>query len=294
MKLSIQALLLWVISIQHLSTKTFAHLTTNTFECESSLYDLPRELDTITTKAGFPLEMKHIYATIVGLNGGWTEGLKLYETPIVIRFTRLIDIMNWNCAAVYSVQWKDALTKTDPIIRAPEEININGKETISLHNSDTRLLCMVNAWATVVEDWVSEAAQPVLGIISDFKYPGVSNGYSDSVNTCLSNHGETGNDHYLQKECLLVLAESNCYSPSIMGKIIGHQITEYARDDGWNMYGQLNSDGTPCKTNCIRYTDPTGYTPQSQRRSKKGSKSRQRWAPLQEDNGRGYMTQQVR
>ena len=152
MKLSIQALLLWVISIQHLSTKTFAHLTTNTFECESSLYDLPRELDTITTEAGFPLEMKHIYATIVGLHGGWTEGLKLYETPIVIRFTRLIDMMNWNCAAVYSVQWKDALTKTDPIIRAPEEININGKETISLHNSDTHLLCMVNAWATVVED----------------------------------------------------------------------------------------------------------------------------------------------
>ena len=98
--------------------------------------------------------MKYIYATIVGLQGGWNKGLKIYEKLVII-FNRLIDMMNQNCAAVYSVQCKDALTKTDPIVRSLEEINNNKKETLSLHNSDTCLLCMVNAWTTVVEDWIS-------------------------------------------------------------------------------------------------------------------------------------------
>ena len=173
MKLFIEELFLQGILIQHLSPKKFIQLTTKIFECKSALYDLAQDLDTITIEAEFPLEMKHIYATIVGLQGGWNKGHKIYET-LVIRFTPLIDMMNQNCAAVYSVQCKDALTKKDPIIQSLEEININRKETLLLHNSDTCLLCMVNSWTTVVEYWVSEFSTIVFGIISDFNYPVVS------------------------------------------------------------------------------------------------------------------------
>ena len=93
-----------------------------------------------------------------------------------------------------------------------------------------------------------------------------------------------------------------------------------AKRDGWNMYGDLNSDGTPCEANCRRYTDPTGgmvttrtTTPckkskkeKSDRRtrskkpgncngndSKSAKNSAIEWRPLLEDNGSGLFSHQI-
>ena len=41
------------------------------------------------------------------------------ETPIVVRYTSLIDAVSWNCIATYSDSYLDALTKARPTLAAP-------------------------------------------------------------------------------------------------------------------------------------------------------------------------------
>ena len=129
--------------------------------------------------ATFPPPLAHTFATVAGFQT-WAQHLSIFETPITIRFTHLIDVLNWNCAAIYSSDWKDSLTKEDVFFHTPSSIALEeGNFTsifssttstrsedgddhydstviISLHSSDTRLLCMVNAWATVVGDWIPQ------------------------------------------------------------------------------------------------------------------------------------------
>lgn len=213
----------------------------------------------------------------------WSVGLNKYETPITLRFTSLIDSMMWNCVAAYSPDWKDALTKSDTIIDIPSTTSIEDGKTADLHTSDSRVMCIVNAWLTVVEEWVPDAVGPLLGYVDQFQYylP-KPHGFDPDVDACFFDNLD---DEAGKKRCLESLAQENCYAPSTVGKIMGRQVTEYGRNDGWNMYGTLNSDGTPCTSNCRSFTDPTGYKPMTPDYTR-------RWQPLLEDDGRGYFTRQ--
>jgi hypothetical protein len=225
-------------------------------------------------------------------------------------------MVNWNCAAIYHTTWKDALSKEDPIVRAPENIvhsdGTSGAK--SLHNSDSRMLCMVHAWAALVDDWVPEAAPSLLGVLGAHGYS-VTRGFNQQVDQCFmvdsmmnSPDCSQGNKYLNSKKCfpeepdyvaagsvtgscLHDVALQHCFSPAIMGAIAARQVAEYARYDGYNMYGYLNKDGTECKSNCHRYTDPTGYTPARETDSNNAS-MKFRWMPLLEEKGRGYFTRQ--
>jgi len=165
-------------------------------------------------------------------------GLQQYETPYAVRFTHLIDVINWNCAAVYSSDWKDALTKNDVLLHAPPtiagvaELNIVGgvaelKVDVNLHTSDTRLMCMASSWAVVVQDWVPEASQAVMGYLQAFQYPGITDGgYDSRVMACFVENGVE------DTVCLTDFAEEECYTPLVMGAIVAQQVSEYARRDG--------------------------------------------------------------
>jgi hypothetical protein len=194
-------------------------------------YKLPQE-GPIST---FPTQLLHILSTISGLNV-WEKYMNNYETPIALRFAHLIDMMDWNCAAMYSSTWKDALTKQDPFFHTPYDIDIevpvsdnncgNGStsttESINLHSSDTRLLCIVNAWATVVGDWIPEATADMMEYVKNFMYTDVQAGWNSDVDKCFNLDNGTAN-----VECLQDLAEKSFYSPSIVGSIVGRQINEY-------------------------------------------------------------------
>ena len=65
---------------------------------------------------------RHLAGLISGFES-WLVGLNMYETPIAIRLENLIDSMDWNCVASYSMGWKDALTKGDVLVRSPEFVN---------------------------------------------------------------------------------------------------------------------------------------------------------------------------
>lgn len=261
------------------------------FVCESESFDvthftLPQIIDDTTIGAGLPSELKHTFATFVGMQA-WIPGLKKYETPLVVRFTHLIDRIDWNCAASYSSNWRDYLTKADPLVRAPQTVSWTdpsmpaaSSANVDMHTSDLRLQCMTHAWATVVSDWVPESETSVLSYISDFQITDVTQGYSEKVSACFT-------DGHADTVCLNEIAEAQCYKPSIIGTIVAHQVAEFARTDGWNMYGELDRDGTPCTANCRRYTDPTGYEPKQT-----GNSASTHWQPLLETNGCGYETKQ--
>jgi len=225
-----------------------------------------------------PFITKEIFGMIGLMKVGWTPGFNHTETPIVSRLTHLIDTMSWNCVAMYSSTWLDGLTNEDPLIRSPISF-----DNIIFHDSTPRLLCMVHAYAAVVKEWHPEAYTPLSNIISAHGYEDVSYGFNSQVdNTFNMQTGE------VDKRELIDIAAQHCYSPKIMGAIVARQLTEYGRHDGYNMYGDLGSDGLNCTRNCHRYTDSTGYDPNKN----KSIGKRYRWKPMLEDDGRGYFTRQ--
>ena len=134
--------------------------------------------------------------------------------------------MNWNCAAIYSSNWKDALTGDDAIMHSPPSITVDG-QSISLHSSDVILNCMVNTWATVVHDWMPEHTSSMLKYLQDFKYADIQSGFDASVEECFNLDDKS--DHI---DCLYTLANDSCFAPSVVGSIVGRQVHEHGKSIG--------------------------------------------------------------
>jgi hypothetical protein len=264
--------------------------------CQDTDFELPTTLLEIWEEQVLPLYISpEIYTAFVALKDGWTPGLASTETPIVVRIAHLVDTIDWNCAAMYSLTWLDALTKDDPLLRSPVS-----HENITFHGSTPRLLCMVHAWAAVVNEWQPDAFPTLYGILGAFEFEDLSFEFNSDVDAAFDLvTGEPDID------TLKNIAATNCYKPKIMGAIVARQLTEYSRRDGYNMYGDLGRDGKPCRWNCRRYTDPTGYEPggesrsdskikgdKKKRKAVKEERSKSRWKPMLEDDGRGYFTRQ--
>ncbi len=143
--------------------------------------------------------------------------------------------MNWNCAAIYSNEWKDALVKgEEPILRTPKflqfvekgEDDDTGAEKIHLHSSDSRLLCIVNSWATVVGDWIPpDGAMDMYSHLKEFMYPDVQIGWNEEVDECFGMESEKKKEDkdetmngvaIANRTCLVKVAEKHCYLPSII------------------------------------------------------------------------------
>lgn len=175
---------------------------------------------------------------------------------------------------------------------------------------------MASSWATVVQDWIPDGTGVMMEHFEAFMYPNIELGYNAAVDSCFDLMDGSANT-----TCLYEVAEDSCFSPSVIGSIVGRQVNEHAKRDGWNMYGVLDSDGTECKANCRRYADPTGIAKNEmnvfktdaagKRRlgTKKGKKSKKskneehiadpvekrrstQWKPMLEDDGRGYFVRQ--
>ncbi len=99
------------------------------------------------------------------------------------------------------------------------------EDDIQLHSSDTRLLCMVNAWATVIGDWIPEAKSDMLRHLDEFLYPDIQHvGWNSDVDDCFNL--DTG---VADADCLKDVAENSCFAPSVIGSIVGREINEYGR-----------------------------------------------------------------
>ena len=208
--------------------------------CVASSYKLPQQLLDAATGAGFP-GPPPLFGLVASIQAGWVPALKLYETPMSVRFTRLIDALDWNCAAAYSADWNDALTQADPLVRAPPSITVvsdtseisdifsDGTETIDLHATDPRFLCAIHGWHAVLTDWIPDAVSTLLPVLTSLGLNGGQMGYREDIGTCFEGVEDGGE---IDVTCLEDIAQSGCYSPATMGQIIGRQLAEYARTDG--------------------------------------------------------------
>ena len=208
---------------------------------DEALYTFPQAIENASIAAGLPPQMKHIFGTFLGFQA-FIPGIKMYETPLIVRFTHLIDRLGWNCMASHSPVWKDYLTNGgEPLVRTPQKVRLTGDDDvvidIDMHNSDMRFLCMVHGWSAVVQDWIPESASDVFNYMNLYEVT-TGGGYNDEVTiaSCFDNDGKA------DSACLQSVAESHCYNPSIMGANVAQQLKEFARTDGWNSEGVFWAD----------------------------------------------------
>ena len=193
---------------------------------------------------------------------------------------------------MYSENWVNSFEDIvgKDTLRSPSNISFAESGTMtsfSLHNSNTRFLCIAHAWASIVQDWVPESAPHLLPTLEQGFGLTLTPGYNQDVDACFD---QQSTEYSENKACTKKIAEDSCYSPSVVGAILARQATEVGRRDGWNMFGDINSDGSPCLSNCHRYTDPTGYLPVNFPGA--DDSLSHRWQPLMENDGRGYFSRQ--
>ena len=88
-------------------------------------------------------------------------------------------------------------------------------------------LRMVNAWATVIQDWIPEATEDILAHLDEFMYyANVSAGYNADVDSCFDLADADGS---VDESCLYQVAQESCFAPSIIGSIVGRQLNEYGK-----------------------------------------------------------------
>ena len=200
-----------------------------------------------------------------------------YETPIRIRIGATANDIFWNCLAVYDDIALDLLTKKEPLVRAPSSIisdlgsqfPFDSLPFTSLDNA--KVLCGYYA-GVIVANVISPIARHVLQ--STFLPLNLNQSLIQNpvvipdIATC----GPSDAD------CLNDVANTNGYTPEIMGSIVAIQVLDWLKDDGFNMYGDINRNGDgECTANCKPFSDTTGYEPEIC--------DPYRWQRLQEDNG---------
>ncbi|CAB9500033.1 Phosphoesterase PA-phosphatase related [Seminavis robusta] len=200
-----------------------------------------------------------------------------YETPFALRFTNYFGAMWWNCIAVYSTDYTDTLTKTDPAVRVPD---------VTLHTKANRVACMAQSTATYNSFSLPEAQEGYLDVIyGNNPFPPGAVNYTGIVEPTLDAFVlGCGSD----VACLQQVAASSQYSPTIMGMIVAKLVYLYSIEDGYNQLG--TDDG--CVVSCRAYKDTTGYAPVNDPNSQQGASFESRWEPLLEDNGMGFFYRQ--
>ena len=153
--------------------------------------------------------------------------LKNMETPIAIRLTSYFAAIWWNCVAVYSDRFDDALTRIRPVIVATDR---------SMFHSQNRAQCIAQATASYSSLSLPAATSNLTSTLGQFIAVDASIG--DEILTCNTT------------ACLEVLAESSGYNPTVMGKIVAKLAYNISLDDGWNQLGLEQ-----CTANCHPYAD---------------------------------------
>jgi hypothetical protein len=251
------------------------------------------------TQQGPPPIAPEIFILLAGIPK-LDKVLHEFETPITSRFAAYYTIVFWNCAAVYSTDYKDAITKTFPTVSVLDS---------NLHTTANRAACAAQSGVSYsllsVPDAAAGWAEAVTGAGAT-----VESTIHPSVFACTT------------VECLQEIAITADYGPITMGHIVAKQAYDYSITDGWN---QLGTDGG-CQYNCRPFADVTGYAPvqiasvrrqikapksvkvrsgrmkymkhMKHMKSKKpsptpkgssvGTSSSDRWQPLLEDDGMGF------
>lgn len=162
---------------------------------------------------------------------------------------------------MYSTNFKDALTKGDPVFRVPIEF---------LHTTANRATCAFSGLASYV--FLTNRVTPQLEPI--FKALGIKIDFDELQSSYVFR--KCGINGTASATCLKTMARQSGYDPVHVGAAVAQSVYNYSLTDGWNELGTIGG----CTANCRPYMDNTGYEPQTDDTT--------RWQPLLEDNGLGF------
>ena len=223
------------------------------------------------------------------------------ETPIVVRYTSLIDAVSWNCIATYSDSYLDALTKERPKLSTP----------VAFHDTPTRIACVLSAQYTFASAFLPAAAPGIAAaaanrglVLPETLDPRIVACGADPT----KQKAREPEGFEVDEQCLAGVV-ANSYDPVVVGQAVAEQVLAYAVKDGWNQLGDVGTDGKDCTANCRPFRDTTGYKPLNEPFRKGGPYYEEKglnrdylegncsrplacrpvpWRPLSEDDGNGF------
>jgi hypothetical protein len=193
----------------------------------------------------------------------WVEGfasrlhaqnIQKYETPIQVWQTWRLDQTMWNCIAHYHPTALNAITKADPMPRAPE----------MYHTSEARALCMIHAVNKLVPELVPISAETISTWLDDL-------GLDSSIMS--------------DADALQLATVDGNPSPRVIGSLVAAQVIQDMSSDGWNHKGLVTPDNGSCTANCRPFTDSYGYVPKN---SPWEITDPNAWQPLIESDDLGF------
>jgi len=197
------------------------------------------------------------------------------ETPIMVYTTMRDFQLGWNCVAVMSENFLDAVTREAPLWRAPE----------ASFNSFDRALCFTYA-LDIYTPWLYKTGPGTLagmmkewGIYDDR----ISEETYMDIKSCMKMRMEGKG-----RGCMKELAPGPDASPrevaAFAGGVVAAGMYMSMVADDWNFNGKhaTPEDGVECDR---PWCDYTGYAPPNNPWKLENIKG---WQPLVEDNGRGF------
>jgi hypothetical protein len=207
------------------------------------------------------------------------------ETPIGIHNGLISGMCGSVCLSYHDPKVLHPLTKLRPILVAPEHA----------HNAYSIALCSLQCHAVAVgldviqpllQKWnidITERWHPELAYLEDL------------------DREPTAEELFR----IAQLVQKEEYHPFLMGQVAMMEIFQYyVRNDGWNRFGDYSYDVATgevvkCTTNCMPYSDISGYFPKNHPGRPFTEEEKYNvtgldmyWQPLLEDDGHGYFVRQ--
>jgi hypothetical protein len=160
------------------------------------------------------------------------QNIQKYEAPIQVWQTWRLDQAMWNCIAHYHPTALNAITKTHPLPRVPEQY----------HTSEARALCMIHAVNKLVPELVHVSAITISTWLDDLGLDSALMSDADALH--------------------LATVEKSP-SPRVIGSLVAAEIIQDMYIDGWNYKGLVTADGGICTAHCRPFSDTFGYVPKN-------------------------------
>ena len=202
-----------------------------------------------------------------------------HETPMAIRFTNLVDSLNWNCVATYHPTFKSSLTGNPNKRGNGNNGNGNGggngnngngngggngnngngngggngnneifgkyplirSPDVATHTTDARQLCGIYALAAAVPGFFNDDDAASETFLAGFP----ASVLGITTTGLPSDLLDTCSDPKDQA-CLEGYAACLGYSPQAMGAVVAYQMVDFTLEDGWNSKGNLARGGRTC------------------------------------------------
>jgi len=175
-----------------------------------------------------------------------------FETPVVVHVAHTLAYCQPNCVAYHDDKSLNAITKSRPPFSTP----------VDYFNSWSRVMCIIQCYSMGMQNFHKGSSRVLDPLFSSWGldiFP-ANNDILDCNN---------------ESTCIHTVVQNGDYDPRLIGQVVWFEIAAHLEEDGWNssgnnVYDPETDSAVPCTTNCIQYTDTTGYFPRNHPGAKRG------------------------